>query len=760
MEKNNDKERELRELEKRYKLFYQYAPLPYQSLDENIEIIDVNQAWLDLFGYDKEEVIGMCFCEFLILESKELLKSRFSHFKEVGFIQDVEYEIVKKNGIHRIIWLDGRIEYDKDGKFKQSHCFFKDITERKQAEIELKESEEKFRDITEQSFMSIYIIQDGLFKYMNQRTNDVSGYSREDIKNFKPYEYAKIIHPEDRELVLEQSRKKQEGEPDVINRYKYRIIKKSGEVAWIDNFSKTINYRGRTADLVITEDITEKIVAEQKLKESEEKYRTLIENIPDTIYSSLPDETSSTLFLSNRWEDWTGIPVETYFKNPKLFFEAIHPDDYKETSKAYKEAIKNRKEFILNYRVKHKDTGKEIYIRDHGVPIKNDIGEIISYNGVMTNITDLRKAEDKLIESEEKYKYLFDNAQVGLYWSRISDGKFIECNETFAKLFGYNTREECLADYIATEHYVDPYQRVEMLEAIRANKEIRGYEILVTKKDGTPIWLSISARMFEKENRIEGAAIDITKHKKAEHELIESEERYRKAYDKADFYKDLLAHDVSNIFNNINASVQLMKIWKEDYDLSAKEREMIEIIRQQLERGASLVYNVRKLSEIEEGEMSVKSIDAKKVLDKTIEDFRSRFHERETEISFKAVQEMTNVVGGELLIDAFENLLVNGVIHNDSEKIRLWIYLSKVYHEGKNFVKIEFKDNGLGIIDGSKKPIFERNYKNDRSTGGMGIGLSLVKTIINSYGGQVWVENRVVGDYSQGSNFIILLKEA
>jgi len=377
----------------------------------------------------------------------------------------------------------------------------------------------------------------------------------------------------------------------------------------------------------------------------------------------------------------------------------------------------------------------------------------------MTNITDLRKAEDKLIESEEKYKYLFDNAQVGLYWSRISDGKFIECNETFAKLFGYDTREECLADYIATEHYVDPYQRVEMLEAIRANKEVRGYEILVTKKDDTPIWLSISARMFEKENRIEGAAIDITKRKKAEHELIESEKRYRKAYDKADFYKDLLAHDMSNIFNNINASVQLMKIWKEDYNLSANEKEMIDIIKQQLERGASLVSNVRKLSEIEDREMSVKPINAKKVLDNAIENIRSRFHDREIEISFIAVQEITNVVGGVLLIDAFENLLLNGVIHNDSEKIRLWINLSKVYQEGKNFVKIEFKDNGLGIIDGSKKPIFERNYKNDRSTGGMGIGLSLVKTIINSYGGQVWVENRVAGGYSQGSNFIILLKE-
>ena len=628
MEEKQSKELKLRELEIRNRLFYDYAPIPYQSLDKNTNIIDVNQSWLDYLGYDKEDVLGKCFGEFLVLKSRELLKSRFSYFKEVGIIRDVEYEIIRKDGIHRFIWLDGRIEYDSNGKFMQAHCFFKDITDRKRTEEKLKESEETFRNITEQSFMSIYIIQDGIFKYRNQRATDVSGYSEEDIKDWSPYEYGKIIHPEDREKVLEQSRKKQEGDPNVVNRYKYRIIKKSGEVAWIDNFSKTINYKGRPADLVMTEDITEKIVSEQKLK-----------------------------------------------------------------------------------------------------------------------------------ESEEKYKYLFNNAQVGLYWSRISDGKFIECNETFAKLFGYNTREECLADYVATEHYIDPQQRIEILEAIRTNKEVKGYEILVTKRDGTPIWLSISARMFENENRIEGAAIDITKRKKAEQELKESEDRYKKAYDKADFFKDLLAHDVSNILNNINASVQLMNIWNGNSDISEKEKDMVEIIKQQLERGASLVSNVRKLSEIEEAEMNIKSIEVKKVIEDTIEELRSRFHERELEISFNPTQEIPSVMGGELLIDAFENLLINGVIHNDSEKIRLWINLSKVSQEGKNFVKIEFKDNGLGIIEDRKKTIFKRNYQKDRSTGGMGIGLSLVKNIIVRYGGKVGVEDRVMGDYSQGCNFIILLKE-
>ncbi|MFX0077136.1 MAG: PAS domain-containing protein, partial [Candidatus Hermodarchaeota archaeon] len=238
MERSKNRERELRDLERRYKLFYDYAPLPYQSLDENVKIIDVNQAWLDFFGYTKEEVIGKCFGEYLVLKSRELLTSRFSHFKKVGEIQDVEYEIIKKNGNHSFIWLDGRIEYDKNGKVKQAHCFFKDITERKKAEEELKESEEKFRTIAEQSFMSIYIIQDGLFKYFNQRTIEVSGYSREEHLAWEPYEYAKVVHPDDRDFVIEQSKKKQAGDKDVTNNYQYRIIKKNGEIAWLDLFSK------------------------------------------------------------------------------------------------------------------------------------------------------------------------------------------------------------------------------------------------------------------------------------------------------------------------------------------------------------------------------------------------------------------------------------------------------------------------------------------------------------------------------------------
>jgi len=171
----------------------------------------------------------------------------------------------------------------KNGQIIGIRGTINDINEMILAEQELKESEEKFRTIAEQSFMGIIIIQDGLLKYFNEQARKLNEYSLEDIQNWEPYEFAKLIHPDDKEFVMEQARKKQEGEKNVIQQYKYRLITKTGEVRWIENFSKTINYKGKPADLVMSVDISDKIYAEQRLKESEERYRLISENANDLI---------------------------------------------------------------------------------------------------------------------------------------------------------------------------------------------------------------------------------------------------------------------------------------------------------------------------------------------------------------------------------------------------------------------------------------------------------------------------------------------
>ena len=105
-------------------------------------------------------------------------------------------------------------------------------------------------------------------------------------------------------------------------------------------------------------------------------------------------------------------------------------------------------------------------------------------------------------------------------------------------------------------------------------------------------------------------------------------------------------------------------------------------------------------------------------------------------------------------------MLINAVKYNDNSTIEILITISKEQKDNINYIRIDSTDNGIGVEDARKEVIFLRAYNKDKSISGLGLGLSLVKKIIETYNGQIWVENRIEGDHSKGSNFVILLPEA
>ena len=138
-------ERLLKESEQRFRLLYEYAPLGYQSLDENGCFLEVNKAWLDNLGYSHEEVIGKWFGDFLAPGYQDHFKINFPKFKEAGEIRGVEFDMLRKDGSPIRVAFDGRIGRDEQGRFKQTHCILHDITERKRAEEAIKGSEARVR---------------------------------------------------------------------------------------------------------------------------------------------------------------------------------------------------------------------------------------------------------------------------------------------------------------------------------------------------------------------------------------------------------------------------------------------------------------------------------------------------------------------------------------------------------------------------------------------------------------------------------------
>jgi PAS domain S-box-containing protein len=165
------------------------------------------------------------------------------------------------------------------------------------------------------------------------------------------------------------------------------------------------------------------------------------------------------------------------------------------------------------------------------------MGEKPSYEELELRIKELekeaakcRKMEEALRASESRYKKIYDNAQVGLYRSRLKDGKMVMANHRMAEMFGYKSAEECVAKYVAVEHYADPGIRDELVETLHKHGKVDNFEAAIRRDDGTILWIQCSGFLSPDKEYFEGVATDITMIKQTEKTLRESEERYRSLF--------------------------------------------------------------------------------------------------------------------------------------------------------------------------------------------------------------------------------------
>lgn len=259
----------------------------------------------------------------------------------------------------------------------------------------LQESQEKFQILSEQSIMSIAIVQKDGIVFVNDAYSKLTGYSKKEIFAMSIAESAKLIHPDYRDFVLEQGRKKMLGETKgTITHYIYKGITKSGAQKWVEQFSKSITWEGKPADLMTLIDITEHQLAKEALRESEEKYRDIFESLIDVYFKTDIDGTienvspSAEKILGYSMSELIGQKVAALYQNP---------DDREALLKELKE-----KGQVQDFKLLFKKKNNEAYHISVNAKLNySKHGELLGLTGNIRDITQNRQAQKEKIRAQK-----------------------------------------------------------------------------------------------------------------------------------------------------------------------------------------------------------------------------------------------------------------------------------------------------------------------------------------------------------------------
>ena len=425
------------------------------------------------------------------------------------------------------VWFDiNRIPLrDSEEKIVGLLVTYDDITKKINAETKLKESEEKFRTISEKSLMGIFILQDDQIKYVNQVASTILGYTTDEIKRLAPKGYLNLFHPDERELVEDIASKKQMGLKGVKNYFQIRCLKKSGDIMWIDLFVQTFNYMGKPAGLITAIDITKRKDTEQMLKESEDIFRIITEQsfmgiaiLQDNLVKYHNQRFAEiTEFKSEEIKDWS----------QKDFLNIFHPYDKTLVAKQLADKQEEFEGQISHTQVQGiKKSGHTVWyeVFTKTIPYGGDYAEFI----MLIDITESKESEDKLIDSEEKYRHLFESSPNMICLVDISR-EIIDFNTAFQNFSGYKKEELIGKDLFELPNFTPDARST----FIAKNKELlkRGYiqpiEIKLYDKKGHSIWVSLQASFVETgiKTLIEIIMRDITDRKLSENILQLNEAR-------------------------------------------------------------------------------------------------------------------------------------------------------------------------------------------------------------------------------------------
>jgi len=718
---------------------------PYVVMDLSTKVLNMNSSAKEFLGFDhtKEEfyLSNLVHQDYL-----EYTAESFQSLMQVGILKDYNSKIITKKYGEKFVNINASLIYDEKGTPVAAQGIIRDITKEMQIK-ELLESQKKQQDIiVENSSLGILLVVDGKIVKANKAFMELVGYSDAELKKMSIDDLSTIEDISLYQDILENNKK---GETD-----KFAIVrkfhKKNGQSIWGKTSVSTVRNQKGEIDykVAMIEDITNDKISEEKIKASEQRLSTLITNLQTGVL--LEDENRKMVLANQKFCELFNIPLAPHKligvncrKSLEKYKHLFVDPEYLVKRVDY---ILDRKELVLSDELELVDG--RTFERDYIPLFIDDVykGHLWTYNDIT-----FRKNYRKNLEiQKEKYSSIIANMNLGLV-EIDTDSQIRMVNNRYTEMIGLSQ------DYLLGKNVMDVMDLDdENLAIIQQQFEKRrkdksdSYEIQVKDANGNRRhWLISAAPTYSDTGKIVGSIgvhLDITKQKELElqkQNLVNELEESNKGLQE---YAHIVSHDLKSPLRSVTAlATWLYDDYKDSLDENGKYN--LQMMMEKVEGMDKLIDGILKYSTVNSDTLDNTVVDVNEVIQDISEIIYIPEH-----VSIKVSNTLPSIQADKVKIhQLFQNFLSNAVVNIDKE-----IGVVEVAsEENKTHWQFSIKDNGVGIPKEYHEKIFkifQSIGNNERSTG---IGLSIVKKIIDRYNGKVWLESEI----GVGTTFYFTIKK-
>ncbi len=525
-------ERQLQKQEQDYKFITENTSDVIWTMDKNGMILYVSPSVYKFRGYHPEEIIGKSFTEVLTPGSAQtaqnILKDFVNKLKsgdpQKTYVRET-FEQFTKDG--SIVWNESVISplYDENDQFKMFIGVSRNITDRYNTEQALIKREQELMTAIETTGLGLWDLDfttDTLTR--NDNWYKMLGYSKSDLKD-GIQGWKDLIHPEDLEMAVEKADAHEKGKSDFFS-VEHRLKSKSGKWVWVHNWGKIINrdeHGNPLRAIGVHLDITHQKIAEKELEERKQKYESLYNNIPVALFRSTPsgkiiscNQKAADIYGFNSLEEFISRPAQDFYQDQdkrEFMLESVRKNG-------------QLKSFITK---EYKKDGSDIWVKADYQGIFDEKNNLIYIDGVAEDFTFRKKAEDALIESEERYRLLVENSPDGIFI--LKEDKIAYINESGVRMFGGKSKEQFLGlsfeKLLKKENSIESQERITNLITGTFSKYPVEDTFVTLKGREIPVEIHASLIDYQGSKAIQKIIRDNTERIKAQSALRESEAKYR-----------------------------------------------------------------------------------------------------------------------------------------------------------------------------------------------------------------------------------------